>query len=244
MMSAVAGLARRLKLPMDFVRHHERAALDATLTGVGASDFVSPRKRKELRRQFKHLRLMGAVAFHETRSVEDISARVEEFMLLEANGWKGRKGTAFLNDVGLATFLRETSQELGRDGRFRIYWLSLDGRMIAGNIVLLDGRGGAWFWKTAYDEDFAAMSPGVLLTMDMTDRMLKDSGVSKVDSCAVPNHPMIDHLWRGRLRIVDAMIGLNPDVGLVYDAVLKVERLRHMVKETVKTALVLAGKRR
>ena len=53
-------------------------------------------------------------------------------MRLEDRGWKGRKRAAFLKDAGLATFLRAMGRALGREGKCRIYWLSVDQKMIAG----------------------------------------------------------------------------------------------------------------
>lgn len=229
--------ARRRNLPFNPVGQYDRAALDATLVAVGARDFVSARKRKELRRQFRRLRELGAVAFHVTRDADDLRAQIETFMLLEARGWKGRKGTAFLNHPGSAAFLRAMSRTLGREDKCRIYWLSLDGRMIAGNIVLLDRRGKAYFWKTAYDEGHGLLSPGVLLTMDMTDRLLNDKEVETVDSCAIPDHPMIDHLWRGRLPVADVMLGVAPEGRFAFNGLLHREKFGRSLRERTKAAL-------
>ncbi|MBB4197450.1 CelD/BcsL family acetyltransferase involved in cellulose biosynthesis [Rhodoblastus sphagnicola] len=234
---AMSEHARRHNLPFKIVGQYDRARLDATPVAVGARDFISSRKRKELQRQYRRLRELGAVAFHVTRDADDLRAQIEAYMLLEAKGWKGEKGTAFLNDAGLATFLRAMSRTLGLDGKCRIYWLSLNQKMIAGNIVLLDSRGGAYFWKTTYDEDYRSLSPGVLLTMDMTDRLLEDKDVATVDSCAVANHPMIDHLWRGRLCIADVMMGAAPDRAFAFNVVLQREKFRRSLRERVKTVL-------
>ncbi|PPQ36960.1 GNAT family N-acetyltransferase [Rhodoblastus acidophilus] len=229
--------ARQRNLPFNPMGQYDRAALDATLVAVGARDFVSAKKRKELQRQFRRFRELGAVAFHMTHDADDLRTQIEAFMLLEAKGWKGRKGTAFLNHPGSAAFLRAMSRTLGREGKCRIYWLSLDGRMIAGNIVLLDRRGQAYFWKTAYDEDYAALSPGVLLTMDMTDRLLNDKEVEIVDSCAIPDHPMIDHLWRVRLPVADVMLGVAPEGRFAFNGLLQREKFRRSLRERTKAAL-------
>jgi hypothetical protein len=117
-----------------------------------------------------------------------------------------------------------------------MYWLSLDGKMIAGNIILLDARGGAYFWKTAYDEEYSSLSPGVLLAMDMTDRLLKDKSVAVVDSCATTNHPMIDHLWRGRLRVVDVMLGVAPNRPSAFNGILHRVKFRRSLREKAKSA--------
>ncbi|MCW2274189.1 GNAT family N-acetyltransferase [Rhodoblastus acidophilus] len=229
--------AGRAGLTFTIVDEHDRAALDATQVGVAARDFVSAERRSKLRRRFRRLRERGAAAFHVTRGAEDLREQIEAFMLMEAKGWKGRKGTAFLSDPGHATFLRAMSRTLGRQGKCRVFWLSLDGRMIAANIILQDGRGGAYFWKTAYDEDFASLSPGALLTMDMTDRLLADRSVAFVDSCAIPNHPMIDHMWRGRLRVGDVMLAIAPDRPLAFAGLLHREKFRLTLRERTKSAL-------
>jgi hypothetical protein len=129
------------------------------------------------------------------------------------------------------------SRTLGRDGKCRVYWLSLDQKMIAGNIILLDSRGGAYFWKTAYDEDYSFLSPGVLLAMDMTDRLLNDKDVAMVDSCAIANHPMIDHLWRGRLPIADVMLAVAPNRPIAFSGLLHREQFRRSLRAKAKSAL-------
>jgi len=234
--AAMSEHARRFGLAFDLVERYDRAALDATLAADGARDFVSAKKRKELQRQLRRLRDLGSVAFHETDG-DDLHEQIEAFMRLEDRGWKGRKGAAFLKDAGLATFLRAMGRTLGREGKCRIYWLSLDQKMIAGNVVLLNAQGGAYFWKTAYDEDYGFASPGVLLTMDMTDRLLKDKRVLHVDSCAVADHPMIDRLWRGRTRVCEVMLANAPDRSVAFSALLYRERFFRFLKKKSKSAL-------
>jgi hypothetical protein len=228
--------ARRLGRTFKVVGEYDRAVRDASIGGVGARDFVSPKSRKNLRRLTSRLGELGAVSFHVTQGVDELRGRVEAFMLLEARGWKGRKGTAFLNDPGLANFLRAVSLTLGGEGKFRMYWLSLTGRMIAANLVLLDAGGRASFWKTAYDEDFGFLSPGVLLTMDMTDRLLRDNDVAIGDSCATPNHPMIDHIWRGRQRVADVMLATAPGRSIAFNGLARLEQLRRL-RQHAKSAL-------
>ncbi len=223
-------------LHFSHLRQFDRAALNARIIGIGARDFVSPKKKKELQRQFRRLREMGAVTFGVARDGAALRDQVEAFMALEARGWKGRKGDAFLNDPGLATFLRAMTRTMGPEGKCRLYWMAINGRMIAGNIVLIS-RETAYFWKTAYDEDYGFASPGVLLTMDMTDRLLQETQIAMVDSCAIPDHPMIDHLWRGRLRIVDILMSLRPERAKAFNVAVQRERFRRRLREKAKAAL-------
>ena len=60
---------------------------------------------------------------------------------------------------------------------------------------------GAFSFKTAFDEEYARFSPGVLLQQANLD-ILADARVAWVDSCAAPDHPMIDSVWRERRRLV------------------------------------------
>ncbi|MDQ2955080.1 MAG: GNAT family N-acetyltransferase, partial [Pseudomonadota bacterium] len=84
----------------------------------------------------------------------------------------------------------------------------VDARPVAASIVLRSGAT-AWNWKIAYDENYARFSPGVQLTLDLTDSFLADESITRIDSCATAGHPMIDHLWRERLALCDHLIGLE-----------------------------------
>jgi hypothetical protein len=59
---------------------------------------------------------------------------------------------------------------------------------------------GAFSFKTAFDEDYARFSPGVLLQIENLALLQRD-GIDWCDSCAAQDHPMIDSLWAGRRAI-------------------------------------------
>jgi hypothetical protein len=42
--------------------------------------------------------------------------------------------------------------------------------------------------------------------LDAPPLLFADDRIERIDSCAAPNHPMIDHLWRGRLRLTTLAI--------------------------------------
>jgi hypothetical protein len=96
-------------------------------------------------------------------------------------------------------------------------------RTIAAGIVLTSGRG-AWFWKIAHDESAARASPGVQLTRDLTETLLRDPAVGWCDSCATADHAMIDAIWRERRPMVDALFALAP--GRDFALVCRLEGLR------------------
>src|SRR3546814_13925702 len=78
--------------------------------------------------------------------------------------------------------------------------LDLGGRPLAMLVHFLCPPGGFSF-KTAFDEDYARFSPGVLLQQANLD-LLDDPRIAWVDRCAAPGHPMIDSVWRERRALV------------------------------------------
>jgi Acetyltransferase (GNAT) domain len=98
---------------------------------------------------------------------------------------------------------------LAAEGKVWLNRILVDGTAIAAAIVLRSGRQ-AWFWKIAYDEGFARFSPGVMLSVALTDELLEEPTVERIDSCATADHPMIDHLWRERLATGDRLVAVRP----------------------------------
>jgi hypothetical protein len=104
--------------------------------------------------------------------------------------------------------MTETAVALSFERKVRIDRLRFDDRTIAATITLYSGDY-AWFWKIAYDEEFARFSPGVQIALDLTDVLEADRNVMQVDSCAVADHPMIDHMWAGRINMADWLVPLE-----------------------------------
>ena len=48
----------------------------------------------------------------------------------------------------------------------------------------------------------------MLLALELTETLGRDRSIVLVDSCAVADHPMIDHLWRGRIELADWIVPL------------------------------------
>ncbi len=151
----------------------------------------------------------GKLVHRVARGPDEIRHAVEAFLALEAAGWKGRERTAMAIDRYRAAFAREAVYGLAEHDLCRIHSLTLDGRLIASLIVFVEA-GVAYTWKTAYDESYAAYSPGVLLMMEVTKQHLDDPNIEMTDSCAVPDHPMISRLWSERRPIGTLVIGMTP----------------------------------
>ena len=106
-------------------------------------------------------------------------------------------------------------------------------------IVLMSGDQ-AFLWKIAYDERFAALSPGVQFIIDFTLRQTADRTVATTDSCAIPDHPMIDRLWPDRLEIADVLLAPSAARAEAFAAAARRERIRRRLRAFAKRAYYAA----
>ena len=67
---------------------------------------------------------------------------------------------------------------------------------------------GSFSFKTAYDEEYARYSPGVLLQRENLE-ILSRSDIAWCDSCAAPDHPMIERIWREKRSVVRVSVALG-----------------------------------
>ncbi|MGD9846109.1 MAG: GNAT family N-acetyltransferase [Variibacter sp.] len=194
---------------------------------------VSRGKRRELQRQARRLSERGAVVVSQALTPETIGPALETFMTLEARGWKGRAGSAAIMQAAVAAFMRRAVVSLSARASARVIQLSVGERPIAAGIVLRSGDR-SWFWKIAYDESEARSSPGVQLTLELTQALLDDETVMQTDSCAVANHPMIDRLWLERLELADHLLQIGPGGGVRFALACYLETLRRALLATAK----------
>jgi CelD/BcsL family acetyltransferase involved in cellulose biosynthesis len=230
-----AALARRGGASVAFAVH-ERALLAPAGDRAGYIERALPRKKlKELGRQLRRLDDDGAVAWDIARDPAAIGPALADFLALEEAGWKGRAGTAAARNPSLRAFLEAAVLTLAHEGKAEIMRLMLAGRAIAALIVLRSGDT-AWCWKIAYDEQHARASPGVQLMLEATKALLAEPGVASVDSCAAPDHPMIDHIWRERLPLADRLVQPGPSGGAAFAVTRTLEAVRTSTTAAAKRA--------
>ncbi|MDE5440667.1 GNAT family N-acetyltransferase [Bradyrhizobium sp. CSA207] len=200
-----------------------RASLDATQDGdVLLREALGAKKLKELRRQRHRLEEHGPIVFDIARRPDEIGPALETFLQLEASGWKGKRGTALLQNAGDATFIRRAVPALAETAQCEIVTLRAGTTPVAAGIVLRH-QDRAFFFKLGIDERFAKYSPGVQLTLELTRHLCADPSIASADSTASADHPMINPIWRGRLAIGDALIPLkrnDPMVAVIHAALI------------------------
>lgn len=190
------------------VAEESRALLTGDLDAAAYIETaMSPKKRKELRRQHNRLAEEGALTFDRVTDAADLPGWTEEFLALEAAGWKGAAGSALASAPDTAAFFTQALAGAAQAGRLERLALRLDGRAIALLVNLMTAPG-AYSFKTAFDEDYARFSPGMLLQLENL-ALLERTNIDWADSCAVEGHPMIERLWRDKRRMVSCNIAIG-----------------------------------
>jgi len=169
---------------------------------------LSASTRKKLRQYRRRLAEKGGLETRHVTTPDAVCAAFERFLALEAQGWKGRAGTALVSDAKGVAVARAMIAALARDDAASVFSLELDGRPISMQVVLRAGVV-AFTWKTAYDESFGDYSPGMLLLEDYTAALLADPQVGAVDSCAFDATSYMA-TWTERRRVADVWIGVGP----------------------------------
>ena len=245
-MQLAKAVAIGRNLPLTVTSPYVRPMLDSDMDALAyLNHAISPHHLRDLRRQWRQLEKLGSVAYNVARQPEEIRVRMEEFLALEASGWKGKKRSAMVMDRYRAAFAREAITNLAEADGVRIHTIDFDGRAIASMIVFLMS-GEAYTWKTAYDEAFAKYSPGKLLMAELTEWHLDDANIMRSDSCAVPDHPIMSRFWEERENMGTLVIGLGQngdrDVRQVAAQLHMYRNTRNMARILRQKILSLAGR--
>lgn len=180
---------------------HDRAFLDAGMTGEAyLATHMRKKKRKEYNRLWNRLSETGELAFEAPDANLDVKRWLQDFFALERSGWKGKRGTALAERPEERDFFEDMCRHALTDNKLHAAQITLDGKPIAMLASFIAG-GGAYSFKIAYNEDYARYSPGALLMMKVINAFHADPRIGWVDSCAIPNHPMINHIWAERRAI-------------------------------------------
>ncbi len=186
----------------------QRALLTGERTAAAYCDTaMSAKKRKELRRQRTRLAEEGALIVERLEGDAGLAEWTAEFLALEAAGWKGKAGSALASAPETRALFTAALAGAAAAERLERLALRLDGRAIAMLVNFITAPG-AFSYKTAFDEDYARFSPGMLLQLENL-ALLERPELDWADSCAAEGHPMIERLWRGKRRMVSRNIAIG-----------------------------------
>lgn len=213
----------------------ERAAL---VCGQSYDDWFagnfSRKRRKEYRRLYNRLSETGTLVSQSFQAGDDPRPWISDFLELESSGWKGQRGTAMACDPKQRGAVSEALMNLAQSGNLLFWKLALDDKPIA---MLFAVRCGdtAGLGKIAYSEDLSSYSPGVLLILEATRDLLAVPGLKLVDSHAIPDHPMINNIWRDRIPIADLVLATPGTSAALFGLICRAEEARQNLRQTAKT---------
>lgn len=125
----------------------------------------------ELRRRRRRLAEVGEVCL-DVRLDADQEA-LEDFLRVEAAGWKGVRGTAVGSEPETRAFYLEVARWAAEKGWLRLALLRVDGRAVAGDLALQTDDT-HYLLKTGYDPEFGRFAVGKLLRQAMIERAFAD----------------------------------------------------------------------
>lgn len=156
----------------------------ALVPTTGSFDFYldSLRKRfsRNLRRLQRKLARLEDVRYVFLRGDEARPELLEDFIRVEASGWKGAHGTAIALDERLVSFYRNAVENLYREGWLEWHLLKTGPQVIAAQLGVRMNRT-LHLWKIAFDEEFSAFGPGNLLLRECIRRCFLDPDVDTLN---------------------------------------------------------------
>jgi CelD/BcsL family acetyltransferase involved in cellulose biosynthesis len=231
--AALGRSLQRAQMPWADFGRHQRALLEP---GEDRAHYLEQtttvHRYREFQRTGRRLADLGALLFTASREPAAVVAEIDDFLALEARGWKGKAGTAADSTDDMRAFFKSALAALAAEGKIQIDRLLLDGKSIAAAITLLSGAG-AWYWKIAYDEKFARYAPGMLLTAALTEQLAEDETIARTDSCAAPGNTTLEPIWGERLSLCDRLIAVRPSARFGFAC--RLEGARRAVMSAAKT---------
>jgi CelD/BcsL family acetyltransferase involved in cellulose biosynthesis len=178
------------------IEAHRRAAIEKPDSFHSAFRKLSSSRRSDLGRRRRKLRTDGTSEMLSLRAGDPrIPAMVAAFLRIEAEGWKGKSGTAMACNPRTRAF----AEAVFSSGDAEINALLFNGQPIVVDCMLRT-QGVISTVKTAYDEAFSAYAPGLLACVHTIRQASEREDVTRIDSCAIENHVLND-LWPDRRPI-------------------------------------------
>ncbi len=135
---------------------------------LGSWDEISQRLSKSFRQNLRtannRATKLGGITIESFSRTADLTTALEQFIEVEASGWKGAAGTAtaIKLDAKLTDFYRQLIARFGPSNQCEIHLLKHNGKAIGGLFLLLTDQR-LYVPKVAYDEEHHRLSPVQLL---------------------------------------------------------------------------------
>ncbi|MBB2963294.1 GNAT family N-acetyltransferase [Methylobacterium sp. R2-1] len=194
---------------------------------------------KDLRRRRRRLEEAGRLTVESATDGPELERALEDFLAVEAAGWKGEAGTALRSRPRTEAFARALFRPQGGGEvgavTVRADLLRLDGRTVAASLALVSG-GTAHLLKTAYDEGLRAQAPGLVLEDAIVRALHAEGFAGRLDSATMPGSAL-ESLYLERETIAE-IIALPPGADLIsLERRLRLARFEHRARAEAKRLL-------
>lgn len=196
---------------------------------------VSNKRRRDLKRNRKRLSKRGEVVMRSFTQGEELTGAVDDFLKMEAAGWKGKKGTALACHEATEVFSRNVFGTGDEKSITRADVLYLDARPIALSLAIHTGNT-AFTMKCTYDEDYRTYSPGLLLEQDIIEDFLKTGWVERLDSATTVSGHVVQGLWNNSISVGDLLLCADETRSVeAFQHYANLEKLRRLFRQKLKT---------
>ena len=211
------------------VKRVERAALRHGLSPEEhLASAMGSKRRSELRRKRRRLEDSGSLVFSRHNDDAGLDHWIDEFLELERAGWKGSEGSSLASASETEALFREAISGAAANGRLERLAFHLDGQPVA-MLCSLVAPPFSFGFKTAFDERFGKLSPGLLLQVENL-AVLERPDIALCDSCSAPGHSMIEQIWTDRRELAMVTVGIGGKLRRRIGAALSAIELRRQEK--------------
>lgn len=127
--------------------------------------------RQGFGRQMRKLENLGDVRLHVDEDPDAVAQRVRELIGNHDRWWRGTPKEGWFGDESVRSFLVSAAELLAGQGRFLAFTLEVNGVPIAWDVGAFDGE--RYFEQMlSYDQQYAAYSPGMILSMSFIRHLL------------------------------------------------------------------------
>jgi hypothetical protein len=243
--SLFRAAASDLKLPLVVFESFERGTLGRH-DPPGYLQAHSPKTLRNLNRKQRNLgKELGGTAEIVDRG--DDPAAIDEYITLEASGYKADNGVAMAKVPGEPEYFRDMCGRFASEGRFHL--LSLGGPERTAAMIAWFRSGDSLFqFKWSYDEAFSKYSPGLILHTEAMRYFEERTDARLLDTCTWGENEMVNRLYPDRRTIASYFIVLGPSIRdrLVMKSVVTLRPLHRKIYEFIrrdKAEEALRGKR-
>jgi CelD/BcsL family acetyltransferase involved in cellulose biosynthesis len=196
-----------LHMPEHEVDRWDRAILRRIGPPESWTALLGTQHKRDLTRRWRRLSdvLGGEPTFTDRK---DYPEAIEDFLRLEATGWKGRKGSALGSTNETADFFRDWGRRYASAGRLHVFSLAYAGKNLAMGCTMQLGDS-LFIFKIAYDESYASYSLGQHLATMTAEHFGQYMDLAVLDAPGDPDERLFRMLFPEKRTLVNVLVAVG-----------------------------------